>query len=108
MTVGEIMMVGENIGKKYVDEISSQMVKEMIAGRLGELKEKLEDTRYSSSHKQIREKISILEKAEGTEFHQALVNENRNRLMNHFRNAAENMNTDLNNAEYFGYSGRLR
>jgi len=108
MTVGEIMMIGENIGKKYADEIASQIVKEMIAGHVAELKKKIEDDRYSRSHKQIREKITILEKAEGTEFYQALVKETRNRLMNHFRNEAENMKTDLNNAEYFGYSGRLR
>ena len=34
MTVGEVMMVGEYVGKKYVDEIAEQIVKNMIAEKI--------------------------------------------------------------------------
>ena len=108
MTVGEVMMIGENAGKKYVDEIAEQIVKDMIAARISVYKRHLHDTSYKDSHKKIRKNISILEKAETREFYKVLVNETRNRLINHFRQVAENMHTNLINAEYFGYTGRLR
>ena len=108
MTVGETMLIGENVGKKYVDEIAEQIVKDMIAARISVYKKRLHDASYKNFQKGIREKISILEKAETMEFYKVLVNETRNRLINDFRKAADNANTDYLNAEYFGFSGRLR
>lgn len=108
MTVGEIMMIGENVGKKHVDEIAEQIVKDMIAARMAVYKRRLHEADYKSFHKGIREKISILEKAESMDFYKVLVNETRNRMINYFRQVADNTNIDLSNAEYFGFTGRLR
>ena len=108
MTVGEVMMVGEYVGKKYVDEITEQIVKNMIAEKISNYRKRLHGASYKNYQKSIREKISILEKAESMDFYKVLVNETRNRLINQFRKVADNMHTDLNNAEYFGFTGRLR
>ena len=108
MTIGEVMMIGVKVGEKYVDEMAEQMVKNLIDARLSVCKRRLHDARYKDSHKKIRDKVSILEKAETMDFYKVLVDKTRNGLIDHFKQTANNVDLDLINAEYFGFTGRLK
>ena len=108
MTIGEVMMIGVKAGQKYVDEIAEQMVKNLIDARISVCKKRLHDASYKNSHKNLRNKISILEKAENMDFYKVLVDKTRNRLIVQFKQTANDVNLELINAEYFGFTGRLK
>lgn len=112
MTVGEIMKIGEEIGKEYVDEIAHKMVKSMIHARKCQLERKLRDNQYKDRHKQMKSTLDILmtleNKGQSEAAYNALFNETRNNLIVSFRKSAEDVSLNLSNAEYFGFTGRLR
>lgn len=112
MTVGEIMNIGENIGKEYVDEIAHKMVMAMIMKRKEQIQRRLHDESYKDSHKKMKMMratlTTLFETRQPEAVYNALFNETRNDLIAHFRKLADKTNTNLINAEYFDFTGRLR
>ena len=112
MTVGEIMKTGEDIGKEYVDEIAHKMVLTMIEKRKEQIQRRLLDESYKDSHKRMKITLAtlttLMETRQPEAAYNALFNETRNNLIANFRRAAEITNTNLTNAEYFHFTGRLR
>lgn len=108
MTTGEIWRAGEESVEKYADNISRELLDGLIGLRKKDIRRRLTDDGYRDSWDRMKRTLDVLEKAESMPFYDNILKQTKERLLKDMRQVAESANISLTNAEYFGFSGRLR
>ena len=109
MTIGEIHKVGQHIGQNYIPVIAEKMVQTFINNRKIKVKEYLSEQNLPKEEmKKYNNVLKNLEQAENLEYYKVLVNTVQESLYKSFESIADETNIKLINAEYFGFTGRLR
>ena len=108
MTTKERQEITLQVERKHIYQLIKSLMDAFIEKRIEELSFHFDISDDQNERNEIHKKISILKKAEEQKFYQEIQQQAEKSLRSSLLNIGEWISLSLNNAEFFGFSGRLR
>lgn len=108
MTTKERQEMTLQVEEKHISQLIKSLMDAFVEKRIEELSTQFEVSDDLNDRNGISEKLSVLKKANEQKFYQEIQQQAEKLLRSSLLNVGEWVSLNLNNAEFFGFSGRLR